>query len=637
MSNVNDNAPAIGSDGGGAAASISIAENGTVVTTVAASDADAGTTIAYSIAGGADAALFAIDGASGALSFKAAPDFEAPADADHNNQYQVTVQASDGSLTDSQAITVAVSNVNDNAPVIGSDGGGAAAAVSVAENGTAVTTVQASDADAGTTLGYSITGGADAALFAIDAATGALSFKSAPDFETPADADHNNQYEVTVTASDGTLTGSQAITVAVANVNEAPTNISLDNSSVDASSAVGSVVGSLSATDPDADDALAYTLINDVGGEFKIVGDKLEVAGNLSVGAHDIVVRVADFGNLTFNKAFSIDVTVPPITVASSPPAGAVLNAGKSLTITIDVSNAVIEPVTVTGTPTLSLNDNATAAFDEGASDLAHGILAFSYKVAAGQNTGDLQVFEVNLAGGAINDANGQPIDFSGIANSDLGLIVDTLAPTVTGVTGTPGSGAVGAGQTVVIDVMTSEAVQVNGGTPILTLSDKGIAIYDEANSDPANGKLEFDYTVGVKDSNTPDLKVAGLTLAKGVTITDLAGNAINPAASKNADLGIAVDSIAPAVKDGLKTDTGASKSDKITADATLTGSGDAQCHGALQCGRQRYPRHGDRRRQGVVDHGGGRSRPERRRSHGDCERDGCGGQCRLGLADLHC
>src|SRR5688572_31180515 len=55
-------------------------------------------------------------------------------------------------------------------------------------------------------LTYSITGGADAALFTINATTGALSFTSARDFETPTDADTNNSYVVTVTASDGTRT-----------------------------------------------------------------------------------------------------------------------------------------------------------------------------------------------------------------------------------------------------------------------------------------------------------------------------------------------------------------------------------------------------------------------------------------------
>ncbi|WP_295524638.1 FG-GAP-like repeat-containing protein [Novosphingobium sp. Chol11] len=105
-------------------------------------------------------------------------------------------------------------------PVISSDGGGAEATRSVAENTAAVTTVQAADPDAGTTLTYAIAGGADAARFQINATTGALSFRSAPNFEAPTDVGANNVYDVIVSASDGTLADTQAIAVTVTNVNE---------------------------------------------------------------------------------------------------------------------------------------------------------------------------------------------------------------------------------------------------------------------------------------------------------------------------------------------------------------------------------------------------------------------------------
>jgi hypothetical protein len=109
---------------------------------------------------------------------------------------------------------ITVTAVND-APVITSDGGGATASINVAENTTAVTTVTSTDVDGGTPV-YSISSGADAALFSIDANSGALTFNSAPNFEAPADANTDNVYEVTVQASDGNggLT-TQAISVTV--------------------------------------------------------------------------------------------------------------------------------------------------------------------------------------------------------------------------------------------------------------------------------------------------------------------------------------------------------------------------------------------------------------------------------------
>ena len=191
-----DALPVITSNGGGATGAVSVAENTSAVTTVTSTDVD-GPSASYSIIGGADAAKFAINASTGALSFVAAPDYEAPTDVGADNIYDVNVEVSDGAGgTDSQALSVTVTPVNDNNPVITSNGGGATAAVNVAENATAVTTVTATDADLPVqTLSYSISGGADAAKFAINSSTGVLTFVSAPDYETPTDAGGNNIYD----------------------------------------------------------------------------------------------------------------------------------------------------------------------------------------------------------------------------------------------------------------------------------------------------------------------------------------------------------------------------------------------------------------------------------------------------------
>jgi len=114
-------------------------------------------------------------------------------------------------------VSVSLVAVN-RAPVISSNGGGAAAAISLAENLTAVTTVAASDPDPGQTTSYSIAGGADAARFSINAQSGALRFVAAPDFETRLDQGANNVYDVIVSARDGAgATDSQALAVTVTN------------------------------------------------------------------------------------------------------------------------------------------------------------------------------------------------------------------------------------------------------------------------------------------------------------------------------------------------------------------------------------------------------------------------------------
>jgi hypothetical protein len=65
--------------------------------------------LTFSIASGDDDALFTIT-SGGALAFAAAPDFEEPADSDTDNVYELAIQVSDGSLTDTQALMITVTD-----------------------------------------------------------------------------------------------------------------------------------------------------------------------------------------------------------------------------------------------------------------------------------------------------------------------------------------------------------------------------------------------------------------------------------------------------------------------------------------------------------------------------------------------
>ncbi len=100
--------------------------------------------------------------------------------------------------------------------------GAATKSISVAENLTAVATIVATDEGAPGPIVYSVAGGADAALFNINATTGALSFFAPRNFESPADTGANNVYDVVIKASDGDLFDTQAISVNITNVNEVP-------------------------------------------------------------------------------------------------------------------------------------------------------------------------------------------------------------------------------------------------------------------------------------------------------------------------------------------------------------------------------------------------------------------------------
>ena len=216
VTNLNE-APVITSNGGGNTGAVTVGENSAFVTTVTSIDQENATRI-YSISGGNDSAKFTINASTGVLSFVAAPNFESPTDLNGDNQYLVMVRSSDSFFYDDQWLTVTVANVNE-APVIASNGGGASGSAQLDEGSTAVTTVQASDPDGGAPS-FAIAGGADAALFSIDAATGALAFLGAPDFEAPADSDLDNIYEVIVSAGDGSLLDLQSLSITVADLLE---------------------------------------------------------------------------------------------------------------------------------------------------------------------------------------------------------------------------------------------------------------------------------------------------------------------------------------------------------------------------------------------------------------------------------
>lgn len=103
--------PTITSDGGGATATLVVAENSTAVTTVAATGDP---TITFSISGGADSTRFTLNTMSGGLTFNLAPDFESPADSEGDNRYTVIVRAVNSSGFAEQTITVLITDISES-------------------------------------------------------------------------------------------------------------------------------------------------------------------------------------------------------------------------------------------------------------------------------------------------------------------------------------------------------------------------------------------------------------------------------------------------------------------------------------------------------------------------------------------
>lgn len=98
------------------AVTASVIENTTgTIYTATATDAQS-QPITFSISGGADATKFAIT-AGGALNFVSVPNFDLAGDADGDNVYQVTLNASDGAASSTLALAVTVTNSNEGIKV----------------------------------------------------------------------------------------------------------------------------------------------------------------------------------------------------------------------------------------------------------------------------------------------------------------------------------------------------------------------------------------------------------------------------------------------------------------------------------------------------------------------------------------
>ncbi|NIX76640.1 cadherin domain-containing protein [Microvirga terricola] len=288
------------------------------IATLSATDPDAGETFIYTLV--ADpSGKFEIVGNELRLKAGATLDYGSA------KSHLVTIQVTDhGGLTYTKTFSIDVNYVagKNHAPTHVTLNGGAAASINEnSDHHAFIGILDATDLD-GDALTYSFAPGGDAGgLFVIDNTTKEI--KLAPgaviDYEAlPAGAKY---YTLWVIASDGRggVTAPQKIVIGVNDMNEAP-EMTLAGTGAGGSLIVnenadnGTIVGTLDAVDPEGD-AVTYTLLDNAGGRFKIVGNKIVVAnGNLldfeaiNGMSHEITVLVKDSKGAYQVKTFTVDV-----------------------------------------------------------------------------------------------------------------------------------------------------------------------------------------------------------------------------------------------------------------------------------------------------------------------------------------
>jgi len=292
---------------------------GVVVGTFAAADPDAGSSHTFALTGGTgadDNATFSISGNTLIIN--------ASADSETKSAYSIRVRATDNGnpgLTRDQVFAISVSGVNEVPTLLTLNGG------SLAENGVAnatAGTLTAVDPDVGSSHSFALvsgSGGEDNASFSI--------LGNALRITAPANFEEQNSYKVRIRVTDnGGLTLDTAFTIAVTDVNEAPTNLVLSLNSIAENNAPNAIVGLLSASDPDTAASHTFSLVagsGDTGnGNFTIVGNALRITQTANFEgqqSYSVRIRATDTGNaaLTVDRSLGVSVTnvnEPPTNLA---------------------------------------------------------------------------------------------------------------------------------------------------------------------------------------------------------------------------------------------------------------------------------------------------------------------------------
>ena len=211
----------------------------------------------------------------GVLAFISPPDYENPEDSDRQNDYELTVIATDeDDHVDRLSFTINVTEVDEGPEVSGPS------SFSIAENEGLPNAVYTATDPEGLNVARWSVGGRDGGDFFITQG-GTLYFRSPPDYERPADSDRDNVYEVTIQPSDGRNNGAYPVTVTVTDVNEPPEIRSGSKTSFMQPENRTSRLHTYSATDPEGgtvtwlvagtDDGRLFTI--DEGGRFSFRED----------------------------------------------------------------------------------------------------------------------------------------------------------------------------------------------------------------------------------------------------------------------------------------------------------------------------------------------------------------------------
>jgi len=278
-------------------------EGATLSFTASATDADLPSQIlTYSLDAPSLALGMTINASTGVFSWT-------PTEAQGGLTPSVTITVTDdgiGNLTDSQTFTITVAEVN-NAPTTSP-----VTLTAIAEDSGARLITQAellgnaSDTDGPslTATGLTLSSGSGNL---VDNGDGTWSY-------TPA-ANDDGSVSFSYSVTDGTTPVAGSATLDITPVNDAPTALTPVLVSLDEESPAGTLVATVSASDPDFGEVFSFALLQDAGGRFAIDPSSARIV--VAPGAlldfetqtgFDLQLRVTDAGGLSYVQSLRIDL-----------------------------------------------------------------------------------------------------------------------------------------------------------------------------------------------------------------------------------------------------------------------------------------------------------------------------------------
>ena len=477
-----------------------------------ATDADSGDTLTFSD----NSTLFTINSSSGEFSFT-------PTNA-QVGAYKINISVSDAAgLSDSEIFTLTISNTND-APVLDSISSKAAA-----EDSQLKFNITASDLDNNSlTFTSNIT-----SITFTNAANNSLATAS----WTPTNSNVGNN-TANITASDGTLTDSQLVTITVTNTNDAPSITAYYPANLNPriSADTGTQLFNITASDPDTGDALNKTWFKD---NTWVATGTSYTASSLSAGSYNITAKVNDTSGNATQQEWLLNATT---NIVSNLYSGSILDHNTTeenasdisvnesaygsigFLATVNLSNATnIDDYLNISKGVVSIDKNILKGFNRSASIIMKG-LNYTKTPLIYYNSG----FNV-IAGGTICNPSTTPSCTNIIYDSTNGILkfdVEHFSTYYSGTNTTNGAPEITSTPKVNATAREAYSYDVDAADPdgdtltySLTLSPSGMSISSSTGSiswTPTNSQVGMhNIIVRVSDSNLTDNQTFNISVAE--------------------------------------------------------------------------------------------------------------------------